>query len=382
MKTLFYGFLTALLLSACAGSKNYLERTDEDKALQDAIKKLSKSPTDANALEAIPVLYAGIRKKHLTKLKDLQASNELSRWDKIIDEYEYLQNAYDAIINNPAAFKLITPQSYSAELFDAKQSAAGDYYREGGLMLGNGGRDNAKKAYTYFKKADKIIPGYKDAIARSGEAYDAAVVDVVINPIQDNSYFFNSGWGNTGYNFSNEYFQQTLVRDLNGINKNRYPARFFTDWEARRDNIQPDWAVDLKLRNIDIPYPSNTNYNRTSSAQVQTGTDTSGNPVYKTVYATLRITRSSFTARATIDMNITDIASGKNISYRSVNDDYRWQEEYASYSGDSRALSARDWELINNNRGYNSPGRQDVLGELFKKIYPQVKNNIIYAVDW
>ena len=204
---------------------------------------------------------------------------------------------------------------------------------------------------------------------------------MVINPIQDNSYFSNSGWGNSGYSYSNDYFQQTLVRDLSGINKERYPARFYTDWEARRDNIQPDWIVDLKLRNIDIPYPRNYNYSKNSNAQVQIGTDTSGNPVYRTVYATLNVTRSSFTARVDMDVNITEVATGKNISFRSFREDYRWQEERATYNGDSRALTARDWELINNS-GFNSPKKEGVLNELFKKIYPQVKNNISYAVDW
>ena len=382
MKRIIYICITALILASCASSKNYLERTDEDKALADAVKKLSKNPSDENALQAVPVLYSNIQKNHLAKIKDLKEGKELNRWDKVIGEYQDLQDAYDAVINNSAAFKLVNAQSYSVELFDAKQSGAEAYYSEGQTLLDKTGRENAKKAYSYFKKAEKIVPGYKDAVAKSDQAYESAIVNVIINPVQENSFYFNSSWGNTGYNFSNEYFQQTLVRDLGNINKNRYPARFYTDWQARRDNVQPDWTVDLKLRNIDIPYPSNYNYTRNASSQVQIGTDTSGNPVYRTVYATVNITRSSFTAKADMDVNITDVKTNKNISYRNVRDDYRWQEERATYSGDSRALSARDWEMINNGRGYNTPRKEDVLDELFKKIYPQVKNNIIYAVDW
>jgi hypothetical protein len=381
MKNIFYICFTTLILSACTSSKNYLERSDEDKALLDAVKKLTKSPSDESALQAVPVLYANIQKNHLAKIKSLKADKALTRWDKIINEYGYLQNAYEAIVNSSVAFKLVNAESYSSELFDAKQSAAEEYYQNGQIMLDKTGRENAKTAYSNFKKAEKLVPGFKDALVKAGEAYDAAVVNVVINPVQDNSFFYNSGWGSAGNNFSNEYFQQTLVRELNGINKNRYPARFYTDWEARRDNIQTDWIVDLKIRNIDIPYPSNNNYTRNASAQVQLGTDTSGNPVYRTVYATVNITQSSFTARADMDVNITDLKTGKNISYRNFRDDYRWQEERATYNGDSRALSARDWEMINRN-GYGNPRKEDVLSELFKKIYPQVKNNIIYAVDW
>ena len=376
------GFLAILLiLSACAGSKNYLERTDEDRALLDAVKKLGKSPADEKALEAVPVLYSNIQKTHLTKIKNLAASKELNRWDKIISEYEMLQDAYDAIINNPASFKLVNPQSFSSELYETKQSAAGEYYQYGLTMLEKTGRANAKTAFDYFKKADKLSPGFKDALAKSTEAYNSAIVNIIINPVQDNSYFNNNGWGNAGNTFSNDYFQQTLVKELNQINKNRYPSQFFTDWSARRDNIKIDWAVDLTLRNIDIPYPTNYNYTRSASDRVQIGTDTSGNPVYKNVYATLYVTRSSFTARADMDVNITDLASGKSISFRNFREDYRWEEERATYNGDSRALSGRDWDLINRS-GFGNPRKEEVLDELFRRLYPQVKNNIIYAVEW
>jgi len=381
MKNILYTLLLVMILSGCASSKNYLERSDEDRALSDAVKKLSKNPSDEDALKAVPILYNNILTNRQAKLKTLKADKDPARWDKIVNEYQNLQDAYEAIVNNSAAFKLINAKSFSSELYEAKQSAAEEYYQLGLTQSDKEGRDNSKKAYNYFKKADKFAPGYKDALAKATEAYDAAIVNVIINPVQDNSFFYNSGWGNTGYNFSNEYFQQTLVRDLSSINTNRYPARFYTDWQARRDNIQPDWVVDLKLRNIDIPYPSNYNYTRNASEQIQIGTDTSGKPVYKTVYATVHITRSSFTARASVDVNITDVVTGKNISYRNFSDDYRWQEERATYSGDNRALNSRDWEMINR-AGYGNPRKEEVLNELFKSIYPQVKNNIIYAVDW
>jgi hypothetical protein len=115
--------------------------------------------------------------------------------------------------------------------------------------------------------------------------------------------------------------------------------------------------------------------------RVQSGTDTSGNPVYTTVYATLNISRQSFTARANMELTVKDISTGKNITYRSFRDDYRWEQERGSYTGDSRALSARDWQLINGNN-YPAPRKEEVLNELYRKIYPQVKNEIGYAADW
>lgn len=378
MNRIIYILLVMLSLASCS-KKNYLERSDADKALKDAVKKLNKNATDESALQALPILYNNISRQHLEKINSYSTSKELSRWDKIISQYQDLQDAYDVIINSPAAFRLITPVSYNTQLMEAREAGAAEHYDYAQTLLDKQGRDNAKKAYTAFKKADKLVPDFRDAKQKMQQAYDNAIVNVVINPVEDNSFFFNSGWGNYGYNYSNEYFQQTLVRELSN-NNNRYAAKFYTEWEARRENIKPDWLVELRLRNLDVPYPSTYNYSRNSSAQVQTGTDTSGSPIYQTVYATVNISRMSFTARADMELNIKEVATRKNITYRNFREEYRWQQERATYTGDSRALSNNDWQLINNN--YNTPRKEEVLNELYRKIYPQVLNNIRYTVDW
>ena len=380
MKYIFYTLASLVILAGCSSSKkNYLDRSDTDNALFDAVKALKKNKADTAAINALPTLYNLAQQRHLRKINSLKESKELSRWDKIMDEYSNLQDMHNAIIDVDAAYAAITPVNYQQTMYDLKQQAAEEYYNEAGVYLSRTGRDNAKKAYNYYKKADKFVAGYKDAKEKMDQAYQSAIVNVQVNPVQDNSYFFNSNWGNYGYNYSNEYFQQTLVRELK--NSNRYPARFYTDWEARRDNIQPDWVVDLTLRNMNLPRPQSYRYSRNASKRVETGRDTSGKPIYQTVYATVNITRQSFNARAEMEVAITDAASRKLISRNSYQEDYNWQEEYATYTGDSRALDGNDWSLINNNR-YNEPRKEDVLNELYRKIYPQVKNRIIYAVDW
>lgn len=382
MKRFLLFVTTLFILASCKTSKDYLSKADEDRTLFDVVKRLNKKSSDEDAANALPEVYKTVQQKHLRKITSLSSSKELNRWDKLLDEYSALQNMYDAIINSDAASRLVNATSYEAELYDVKQKAAAEYYNEATTLLQSTYRDEIKTAYNYFKKADKWVPGFKDSRNKMDEAYQKATIDVVINPVQDNSFFFNTGWGNTGYNYSNEYFQQNLIRDLGGKYNTRYPARFYTEWEARRDNITPQWVVDLTLRNLDIPRPYANNYSRNVSKRIETGKDTSGRPVYQTVTATLQISKMSFTARAQMDVNITDISTRKNIRYNTYNDDYQWQEERATYTGDSRALDNNDWALINNNRYNQQPRKEDVLNELYRKIYPQVKNSISYAVDW
>ena len=63
---------------------------------------------------------------------------------------------------------------------------------------------------------------------------------------------------------------------------------FYTEWEARRDNVKPQWVVDLTLRNTDIPNHFTSNYNRNASKRIETGRDTKWPTTYQTVYATLK----------------------------------------------------------------------------------------------
>jgi hypothetical protein len=380
MKKFIPTLIAIILLASCKSSKDYLLRGDEDKTLYDIVKKLNKQGSDADATAALPVVYKQVQQRHLKKITTYNNYNEISKWDKLYSEYNILQNMYDAIDNSPAARQLIAPANYYNEITDIKQSAAQDYYQLGENYLQVNNRENAKRAYSAFKKSDSWVKDFKDSKAKMDEAYNSSIVNVLVNPVQDNSFFFNTGWGNTGYNFSNEYFQQNLIRDLGGKYATRYPARFYTEWEARRDNIEPDWVVDLTLRNMDIPRPSVYNYTRNVSKQIQSGKDTSGKPVYQTVYATLNIQKLSFNARAQMDVNIVEVASRRNIAYNSYTDNYNWLEEKATFTGDRRALSDNDWTLVNNN--FNNPTREDILNRLYRNIYPQVKNRISNEVDW
>jgi hypothetical protein len=379
MKKILFAIATILAFASCKTSKDYLSRSEDDKTIYEIIKQLNKHSDDTNAVQALPQVYTILQQKHLKSIERYNNSTELNRWDKIVADYRSLQSMYDAIDNSPAS-RLVKAVNYEKEITVVKEFAAEDYYQTGVAYFEKNTREDAKKAYSNFKKADGWVKDYKDVKVKMNDAFENSIVLVQINPVQDNSFFFNTGWGNTGYNFSNEYFQQNLIRDLGGTYASRYPAKFYTEWEARREAIKPGWVVDLVLRDINIPRPISYTYSRNRSKQVEAGRDTAGKVIYQTVYATLNIERQSLTARGQMDVNITDVANRKSIAYNSYSDTYNWQQEVATYSGDSRALSGSDWSLINNN--YNLPRKEDILNELYRNIYPQVKNKISNEVDW
>lgn len=382
MKRIFYLLSVIVLLAACRSTKDYLERSDGDKALLDAVKALNKTASDEKATLALPILYTDAQKRHLDKIADYTNRKEITHWKSILSEYDVLQRMYEAISSSTAASKLIRPADYQNDIYAIQQKAAEDYYQQGLYYLSLNGREDAKNAYRSFKAVDQFVPNYKDAKSKMDEAYQNTIIDVVVNPITDNSFAFNSGWGNTGYNYSNEYFQQNLLRDLGGPNSTRYPARFYADWEARRENITPDWVVNITLRTLDIPRPSTSQNTRNVNRKIENGRDSTGKTIYLTVYATVTTYSQSVTARASMDVEISEMATRKSIAYNNYREQYTWSDAYATFTGDRRALSNEDEALVNN-RGYASaPRKEEILSELYRKLYPQVKNRIVYSVDW
>lgn len=381
MKQIFYTLTTLIILSSCGSSKNFLNKKDEEKALQNAIKALDKKRSSAEAEAAIPVLYSNIQQKHLASINAYANSNDLDRFDWIAGSYNRLQRAYEAIMQSSYAASLINPVDYSSHIQLLNQQAAEAYYNKGEEYLSLTGRDNAREAYRLYSKSNQWVYNYRDVKNKMNEAYANAVVNVVINPVTTSGYFFNTGWNYNFNNYSGQNFQQCLIRDLGGSYSSRYPARFYTDWEARNTNETMDWAVDLTLRDVEMPRPIETSRSRGVSREIEIGRDTANRPIYRTVTATITTVRSSFTARARMDVNIYSLESRRNIGNNSFYEDYIWQSETSTISGNQDALSDADWRDLHSNYRHQ-PTRNEIMNELYSKLYPRVKNEIACRVDW
>ena len=111
------------------------------------------------------------------------------------------------------------------------------------------------------------------------------------------------------------------------------------------------------------------------SKEIKVGTDTSGKAVYQTVTGILYITQQYFTARGELESRITNAQTGTNIDLNRFYSTVDWKQEYATYRGDARALSSEDRAILNN-QSIREPRREDILDELFRKIYPQAKSGL------
>jgi hypothetical protein len=373
--------ISLVLLAACGGGKK-IQRTTEDRTLIKTIKDLDKHPDNAELRASLADLYKQAAQTHLDKIEVYNKTEGLDKWDKIITEYEALRSLSEMVNSSPNAQKTLSIPSYVKELETAKQVAAAAYYNSAVAEMSRDDRESYRQAWYDFRRADQIVPGFKDARGQMSVAFQKGTVSVVINPVRDNTSFYsNLGWNRYGNSFNNDLFQRNLVRDLGGVNNRNLPALFYTDWEVSSNHITPDWQVDLTWENLDIPRPYNKQYSRDVDKSIEVGRDTAGKSIYQTVRATLNINKLYFTAIGDIQVQISDIDSKNTIFSQRYTQSYEWKVEWASFHGDSRALSNTDWNLINN-KNHNMPRNEEILEELYRRIYPQVKSGIYNAVRW
>lgn len=372
--------LTGIFLTACRSSQKFQAAVAEDKPLFAAINELVKHPDNAKAQNDLRYFYQQTTGRHEAAIAAWRNSTDDKRWDKILNELNALQHIYTSVQAVPGAFSIVQPKNYIAELQATREEAAENFYRTANEVLTREGRESSLEAYTLFTKVNSYVNGYKDVEKLTKEAYAKSVVDVVVNPIEDDNIFYTT-WNNTGLRYRPEDYQESLVRELGGRNANRVPARFYTDRDARRENIDADWVVDVRWRNVNANTSMPYRYTRQVSRSVKVGTDTSGKAIYKTVYATLSISQRTITVQGDLDYRINDIVHKENVDQGMLSDQISWTESYATYSGDSRALSGEDWAMIRNRSFDYGPSKSDVMNSLMRRLYPDLRRRLEQAIS-
>jgi hypothetical protein len=370
-------FSTGLLLAACGGAKFHASVT-EDKPLFAAINELHKHPDNAKAQNDLKALYEQAVARHEEAIEVYRNSTDDKRWDKIINELNALQNMYTSLQATPGTFNIVKSKNYLQDLQDVREAAAESFYAAGQDLMKQEGRENGLQAYALFKNANRYVSGYKDVQRLMKDAYEMGIVYVVINPVENDNIFFTN-YASTGFGYRAQDYQESLVRELGGRNANIVPARFYTNLDADRENIDPDRVVDIRWRSIDaspvIPYK----FTRQVSKSIQNGKDTSGKSIYKTVYATLHITQRTYNVNGGVDYLVSDVVNNRRVDQGLLTNSVSWTESWATYTGDSRALSQDDWYIVNNRNNFG-PTKETVLNTLMRKIYPDLRYRIQQSV--
>ena len=361
------------LLSSCGGFSGFGGAPSADRSVYEQIDKLAKAPGDSMLESQFTYSYAQAVNRHKSLISQYETSTGTERWERIMNEYAQLNRLADAVAALSMADRLVKVQRYDDAYQQAKTNAVEALYSTASNYLNSGNRTAAQQAYSMLRRANELAPGYKDVQSLMAEASRRSTLNIVINPVNYYAQSYNY-WG-----LNNDYVQYQLTNDL------RYQLgtgsiKVYTDREAYSNNIYPDRVVDLSWNEIYMPVPVQRNYTRQVSQRIQTGQTEDKQPIYTTVTATLFITQVSTQARGTLSCRIIDPATNRTLLYENYPGGYNRREEYATYRGDSRALSNYDWAMVNRGR-YTDPTRGNLFNEVLQQVYPRLISSI-RSVTW
>lgn len=124
------------------------------------------------------------------------------------------------------------------------------------------------------------------------------------------------------------------------------------------------------------PTSSASSYQKTEQ-QIE-GYDTSRNPIYTTVSATVTTWRTSLSADMSINVDISEIGTGQKLTSKTFKEDYTWKSEYADYRGDDRSITNNESRMaagLGNTTAFPANG-QTALMQLYKRLYPRLMAHI------
>lgn len=375
MKSKLYILLVAgisFLAFSCKTASKLYEKGNYTEAVELAAKKLQKDPDDAKLLDIIQGSYKYAVNDHESRISNNAASNNELKWEWIYNEYVSLQRMYDAIYKVPSVFNLVKPVDYSSYLVTYSEKAGDVRYDRGISFMQQYDKQSFQHAYREFQVALHFKPGNREAMLKKNEAYDYAVTNVIILPMQQYGGFVYSSYTSGGNNLDDQ-----LLRNLQYSSGNEF-VKFYSAWDARSQHIRTDQVVNLNLTPVNIGrYQDYKTTRRVSKEIVVKETVYKPDSIvkeYAKVYADIVTTRRTIASNALLQVDIRD-NDGRWLWNDNTGANHNWSTEFATYTGDARALSESDKQLINQRAEYG-PSENEIMRLLIEQISTDVQYRI------
>jgi len=361
-----------LLLYSCKSASKSYQKGDYTDAIERGIKKLQKEPNDYETKDLVQKSYTYTVNEHEDQIRILSNSKNDNRFDRIYQEYVALQNLYQTIHQYPEAARVIKAKDYSEAVETYRDKAAEAHIEKADRWMQEGTKEAYREAYREYATATSYRPDDFELKKHRDSAYDKAVVKVILNPIQ------NFGGYNYGSSYQLQNFQRNVVRTLSN-NMNNDFVKFYSENEARTNDIIPDQIMELNLSRISMGQPNDTKTTREVSKQVVVKEivfkEDSVKKEYATVKANIITTKRTLTSQGDLFITVRD-TKGRTIWNDRFTGQHKWEAQFTSYTGDERALTDSDKNSLNQNTNSTPPSDDQIMDELLK----QIQNDLSYRL--
>jgi hypothetical protein len=359
-KILLFTILLSVLIS-CGGRKQIekaLYSGNYDPAITNALKKLKSNKDKKRKREFIVMLEEAY---HKAVERDLNTINKY----KEDGNPEYYKSIYEIYINLDARQEAIKPvlplkvgnrnvsfvfNNYSDDIIDYRYKVS-DYLADKGLdLLDSGTKVNAREAYKIFNYIESINPNFEDVRELMIEAHETGT-DYVLVSIE-----------NKTHHVVPVLLEEDLLNfDTYGLNK------FWTVYSSNTDpKLIYDYAMKLQLKQINISPERITERRFVREKEIVDGweyeLDNNGNVAKDSLGKDIKIDKivlvkarflESLQIKSTqiiADVIYTNSKSNELLDTFTIDSEFVFENLFASFRGDKRALTAEDREILNDRR--------------------------------
>jgi len=364
--TKFYPLAVAaslILICSCKSASKSYQKGDYTEAIERGVKKLQKDPNDYETRDLVQKSYTYTVNEHEDQIRMLANSKSDNRFDRIYQEYVALQNLYNTIHQYPEATRLIKAKDYSESVETYRDKAAEVHIEKAEKWKNEGTKEAYREAYKEYATAVNYRPDDFELRKQIDTTYDHAVVKVIFSPIK------NMGGYQYGSSYQLQNFQKDIVRTLS-YNMNNDFVKFYSEYEARSKDVEPDQVMELNLSRISISQPNDIKTSREVTKQVVVKEivfrEDSVKKEYGTVKANITTTKRTLLSQGDLFITVRD-TKGRTIWNDRFTGQHKWETQFTSYTGDERALSDTDKTALNQ-KNATPPTDDQVMDELLKQI--------------
>ncbi|NOT73322.1 MAG: hypothetical protein HOP08_00240 [Cyclobacteriaceae bacterium] len=337
MRKILLFLLIILLAEACTSGKAALKKGDYYEAVIESINRLRGSPDNKKAIAVLTQGYPLSIEYIEANIQNGINADDPRKWRNAVKGYEQINYINDQIKTSLGAMKIISkPATRFKELADAKSKAAEESYQEGITSLMKNTRTDAKVAYFNFKDAAAYEPGYRESIEMMTQAEFNATLRVAYEEINASRFNYGS-------------FQPIII----GI------QRQFLSFKpiSQKDTVPPHQNLRIIFNGYrEDPQASITTSTEEVKKDVKTGekkgADGKTQDIMTNVAAKITYYRKVKRATSSAMMSITEVSSDAILQNQSVDGNVAWQYDWATYSGDIRALNTNQVNLCKLKESY------------------------------
>lgn len=229
--------LLTISMVGCVSSRKYLQRGDYDRAIEKAVKKLSRKPDKREEQGVLKKAFNMAMEEDEQRIRELRMSGQPDVYEEIFYIYERMEERQDLVRRLPnKVLKRIDFEykNFESARVEAQRKAAEYLYAHGLKLLESDSRFDARKAYNEFIRVRNIMRDYKDLDQQIRRALEKGKTQVLFTMSNESNVALPRG------------FEQELLKiSLSELNQR------WVNYDTREVRRKPyHYYVKLKLKGI------------------------------------------------------------------------------------------------------------------------------------